>query len=107
VLDLRLESGRLRERILGDEVSLLRLRAAELEVVGKVFYHLCQSKFRGALERRGITPGRGCLVGVRATRRAGTGRTVIGWGTGAGPDDPDGTAGERGVPECCTRDGIG
>jgi hypothetical protein len=91
---------------LGDEVSLLRLHAAELEIVGQVFY-LCQSNFRGALERRRITLGRAVSMASGTTRRAGTGRTVIGWGSGPGPDDPDGTVGDREVPDCCTRDGIG
>jgi hypothetical protein len=84
----------------------LRLHAAELEVVGQVFYHLCQSIYWGALERRrGIKLGR-VSVASGATRRARTGRKVIGWGTGPRPDDPDGTVGGRGVPVCCTRDGI-
>jgi hypothetical protein len=107
VLELRPESGRLSERILGDEVSLLHLHAAELEVVGQVFYHLCQNNFLGALERRESPWGGVVSVESGATRRTETGRTVIGWGTGPRPDDRDGTVGERGVPDCCTRDGIG
>jgi hypothetical protein len=59
---------------LGDEVSLLRLHAAELEIVGQVFYHHCQSNLRGALERRGITLGMGCLDGVRDDAQGGNGQ---------------------------------
>jgi hypothetical protein len=65
MLDLLPETGRLCERVLGNEVSLLRLHAAALKVVGQVFYDLCQSNFRGALERRrGIKLARGFLGGV-------------------------------------------
>jgi hypothetical protein len=52
----------------------LRLHAAELEIVGQVLYHLCKSNFRGALERRGITLGRGCLGGVRGDAQDGNGQ---------------------------------
>jgi hypothetical protein len=63
------ESGRLSERILGNEVSLLRVHAAELEIVGQDLYYLCQSNCRGALERREST-GKG-LSRWRQGRRAG------------------------------------
>jgi hypothetical protein len=82
VLKLLPETGCHGKRILGIQVSFLCLQSAELEVVGQVFYHLCQSNFLGALERRRITLGRGFSVASGATRRVVTGRTVISKGSG-------------------------
>jgi hypothetical protein len=49
VLNLRPETGYQGKRVFGSQVSFLCLQYAELEVSGQVFYHLCQSNFRGAL----------------------------------------------------------
>jgi hypothetical protein len=74
VLNLCPETGREGKRILGSEMSSLCLQSAELKIVSQVFYHLCQSNFRGARERRGITLGRGFLGGVRGDAQDGHGQ---------------------------------
>jgi hypothetical protein len=74
VLNLRPETGFQGKLVLGSHVRFLCLQTAYLEVMGQVFYHLCQSNFRGALEHRGITLRKCCLGGVMVDAQGGYGQ---------------------------------